>query len=240
MNVNEMYNPQIFFKRLMEISGLKTQKEIADKFVLTERKVSSWHGKIPSIHDLLSIAYEYHCSIDYLLGMDSVETLATKQYSARDVCRILTVLDKQYGLEMIKEEENLNQDDINDKSDEYLSCEFKSRAAVSLKFPAHCQYVGENIEFDENGNVYNTIPEYNHSGVYINIYLSDYIDAKKGLSSLNEAMRDKVYELMIDEVPADMPPSSSNKRLLENSLEFLRQLKSSSQTPTDADARENV
>lgn len=223
MNVNEMYNSEIFFKRLSEISGLNTQKEIADKFLFSERKVSSWHNKIPSIHDLLSIAYEYHCSIDYLLGMDSAETLATKQYTARDVCRILTAIDREYDLIFNITEEEANYDDKYDPSEN--DNVVQSRTCVDLRFYPHSYIINEVQtgykvpEYADVAGFPKNTAVYNHSGVHINNYLNNY--AKVRELDIYPDIKRHLVDALINKVPNTLPIHSPDYEMKLNIPENL-------------------
>lgn len=54
-----------------------TQVQLADKLGVSKQTVSNWeNGNIPpSIDMLLSVIEYFHCSADYLLGLDGLRTI---------------------------------------------------------------------------------------------------------------------------------------------------------------------
>lgn len=69
-----------------------SQKEVASSIGVSASVISNYESgeRTPSIENLISLAYLYHCSADYLLGIDKADTVKLLDVSMLD--------DKQYKL----------------------------------------------------------------------------------------------------------------------------------------------
>lgn len=65
------YNGQLFLDRLKTVTGLNTQKDLAAALGVYQGTVSKWKNTPPAGETLVKIAALYHCSIDFLLGIQS-------------------------------------------------------------------------------------------------------------------------------------------------------------------------
>lgn len=81
-------------QRLQEQRILRnlSQKEVASSIGVSASVISNYEigERTPSIDILISLAHLYHCSADYLLGIDKVDTARLLDVSMLD--------DKQYQL----------------------------------------------------------------------------------------------------------------------------------------------
>lgn len=84
-------NEQIFKKNIEYLTGETKQNKIADKLNVSESKISKWFSGnlLPTLEDLLTIAEEYNCSIDWLIGQKKNSRTALSVY---EVCKQITDL----------------------------------------------------------------------------------------------------------------------------------------------------
>lgn len=64
------YSGKKFLERLQSLTGNKSQAALAAELGITQGTVSKWKNIPPSGRDLIKIVETYHCSIDYLLGIE--------------------------------------------------------------------------------------------------------------------------------------------------------------------------
>lgn len=93
-----------FWKRLEEVSGGKSQVQIAKDCGIGLNsdgkgcsKISKWKSgdSIPDIRDLMAIAQTYHCSIDYLVGFSDNKAKGDKNIAdltAEDAINVIQAL----------------------------------------------------------------------------------------------------------------------------------------------------
>lgn len=70
------FDKQVFKERLTIVTKGKAQKDIAKSIGVSPSTVSKWlspkdEGNLPSIEVLMTIAEQYGCTVDYLLGGDN-------------------------------------------------------------------------------------------------------------------------------------------------------------------------
>lgn len=94
-----------FGQRLKELrikSGL-TQNQLADRIGVTKSVVSYYelHERTPSPEVLVKLASIFHCSTDFLLGLEKQQTLDISGLDAEDI-RLL-----QHTIDVLKRKNNL-------------------------------------------------------------------------------------------------------------------------------------
>lgn len=206
-----VFNREIFFKRLEEISGMTKQVALAERLNISTTKISDWHtGKaVPGLHDLLQIADEFQCSIDYLLGLE--DNSPVKIYTARDVCRIITELDRQYGIAFHKTDEEPNGTDQNFLYEMYGdNVQATKCTRMWLSVTPHFEDVTE-YEEDYDGAPIQVGPdEYSSASREINKYLLKYYGVRQASKIISENAgvdtTGEIYANMLRSVPEYRPP----------------------------------
>lgn len=96
------FNKEMFVKRLMEVSGCETQKELADRIGCDVSTISKWNNPErndkPQISLIMQAANVLGCSVDYLLGIDDV---SSKGLTVRDICKTLIEMDKTFCVNLV-------------------------------------------------------------------------------------------------------------------------------------------
>lgn len=123
MGNKRIFDYDLFLKRVYEVAGTTVNDRLTEMLNLPHGKFSKWKSSgAPSVQDLLQIADQFNCSVDYLLGLDSNPSGTTpKKYTARDICRLITEIHKQYHLKIVRsdEKEKPNADDYSFYEDVY-------------------------------------------------------------------------------------------------------------------------
>ena len=90
------YNYEIFIRNLKSITNGATNIAIAAAADTTSSTVSKWKkgSSTPTVEQLIGIANKYHCSVDYLLGIDTKEN--TDTLSVRDACKLMIRLKNRF------------------------------------------------------------------------------------------------------------------------------------------------
>lgn len=90
------YNYEIFIRNLKSITNGATNIDIAAAADTTSSTVSKWKkgSSTPTVEHLIGIANKYHCSVDYLLGIDTKEN--TDTLSVRDACKLMIRLKDRF------------------------------------------------------------------------------------------------------------------------------------------------
>ncbi len=104
MGNKRIFDYDLFLKRVYEVAGTDINDRLTEMLNLPHGKFTKWKtGKGPSIQDLLQIADEFNCSIDYLLGLDTTEadTDSPAELSPETACRFIHRLHEKYLVEII-------------------------------------------------------------------------------------------------------------------------------------------
>ncbi|MBQ6364726.1 MAG: helix-turn-helix transcriptional regulator [Lachnospiraceae bacterium] len=195
--------------RLMEVSGLNQEQLGAslEEYGINKDKISLWRRgrSLPKADKLFTIARKFNCSIDYLIGISDKNPNSTAtQYTARDVCRMLTEIDEQYHFIFDSEEEPLNDEDIEllVPSPEQEQIDFLkklTRKRIIFSFITHAQRIyGDEID------------TFNTACLHINNYLLKYKPLKESLIFF-PSEKDRLYtrskiEELLRRVPDELPP----------------------------------
>ena len=212
MRNKRVFDYDLFLKRLYEVAGTTVNDRLTEMLNLPHGKFSKWkQSGAPSVQDLLQIADQFNCSVDYLLGLE--DNTPVKRYTVRDVCRLITEIDKQYRLKIVPsiETEKPNSDDYDFYNDMYGGYD----DVYNTDHPPIPEYPRVWISFSPHIYEYKQkngepIFEFNHSGIYITEFLKKYLwlksqpniaDSESGKDMLTIILKD-----ILNSVPDEQPP----------------------------------
>lgn len=209
MSTLKQFDGNILVERLMEVSGLNQEQLGAslEEYGISKNTISLWHRglSLPKVDKLYAIARKFNCSIDYLVGIsDKNPNDTATRYTARDVCRMLTEIDKQYNFKYLTQTEPLNGNDVEmfcllfgEEQVELLKDQTRERIFMSLT--PHVEKV-DGVQ----GETLNT------ACLQVSAYLNRYFSYKDSLrNAATEADELKIKDMMnglLQRVPDELPP----------------------------------
>lgn len=208
MSELKQFDGNTLVDRLMEVSGLNQEQLGAslEEYGINKDKISLWRRgrSLPKADKLFTIARKFNCSIDYLIGISDKNPAGTAtQYTARDVCRILAEIDKQYNFIFDDPvEEPLTDEDIEllIPSPEKGQIDFLkkfTRKRMVISFTSHVQKT-----YGEEQDTLNT------ACLHINNFLHWYKPYKESpkFSEKEELYTKTKIEELLRRVPDELPP----------------------------------